>query len=68
MSYIKPKVRLSEARDKDSLLKLRCDCGVSFVSHVIVEGVNKEGEKKLDWLKHWPPKLGIWEWSLGCVA
>ena len=62
MLYVKPKVRLSRARDNNYLLKLECDCAVLFVSQAVVEGVKKRGiKKKASRLKHSPPRLGLWE-------
>ena len=51
MLYVKPKVRLSRARDNNYSLKLRCDCAVLFVSQAIVEGEKKKIENT-SWLKH----------------
>ena len=46
MLYVKPKVRLAKAWDNDYLLKLRCNCAISFVSQVVIEGVKKRNQKK----------------------
>lgn len=48
MLYTKPKVRLSRARINDYLLKLGCDCAVSFVSQAIAQGMKKN---KASWPK-----------------
>jgi len=62
MSYVKFKVRRSGARDKFSSMKLRFDCGVSFVCIAILEGVNKEvGYKKVGW------NIDHQTWYLGSV-
>ena len=46
MLHVKPKVRLSRARDNVYSLKLKCDYAVSFVSHALLEEVKKNGFKK----------------------
>ena len=39
------KVQLSRVGDNNNLLQLDCDCAISFVSQVVVEGVKKRGDK-----------------------
>jgi hypothetical protein len=41
------KFDLFKAGDNDYLLKLECDCVISFFSQGVVEGVKKRGKKKV---------------------
>ena len=46
MLCVKPKVWPPRTGDSDYLLKLGCDCAVSFIFQGVVEGVKKRGGKK----------------------
>ena len=45
--YVKLKVRLFRAGDKDYLSKVGCDYVILFISQAVVEGVKKRGKRKL---------------------
>ena len=68
MLYVKPKVRLSRIEDNNYLLKLRCDCAVTFVCQACVEGVKKRGLKKGKSAIIDHRDLVNGEGSIGCVA
>ena len=62
MSYVKPKVQLSRARNDDYSLKLKCDHVASFISQGVVEGVKKRGK-----ISRLAKILTTKTWSLGRV-